>query len=81
MITKQELDRLKELEKNATPGPYTWVDYDGITLVGSGVVCEVNSGIQIKDMQFMCASMNLLPKLIESFEVLLKEKEEWLKNK
>lgn len=73
MITQQELDRLKELEKSAIRGPWEYTAGEIISFVEKrGEVCvlfQLHYGEKI-DGLLIAESRNLLPKLIESFEVM-----------
>lgn len=78
MITQKELARLKELEKNATHGPWSceWCNADpdlGIIAYidsKSSTVVDGDFDLSKEDAQFIAESRNILPKLIESFETL-----------
>lgn len=74
MITLDELNRLKELEAKTTQGSWEYTNGEIIAFMEKfgevAVLFQLDYG-EKEDAQFITESRNLLPKLIESFEVMM----------
>lgn len=72
IITKDELEKLKELAGKATPGDRTWVDFDGINLVSSKgkIILNTVHNVHVNNMAFIASTNpDTILRLIEALEV------------
>lgn len=82
MITKEQLEELKKLERECTTGPWSFVEdapySDGEGVYGAdneqitAMTCEGCGGFRHQDHKFIAAARNALPELIAEVERLQK---------
>ena len=73
-MTQEEIERLRALERSATPGEWRF-DHDGLCISGKEHTvcdlsnCEDHPGMADPDADFIVAARNALPALLEELSV------------